>query len=48
MISPNSESIVTNIKISDIGYSTEPESVFIWEKGLYMMNVSGEIHRIYL
>lgn len=48
MISPFEENMVTKIKMSDIGYTTEPESVFIWNDELYIMNVLGEIHRIYL
>lgn len=48
MISPGEQNMVTKIKMSDIGYTTEPESVFIWNGGLYIMNALGEIHRIYL
>ena len=48
MISPGEQNMVTKIKMSDIGYTTEPESVFIWNGELYIMNVLGEIHRIYL
>lgn len=48
MISPYEQNMVTKIKMSDIGYTTEPESVFIWNGELYIMNVLGEIHRIYL
>lgn len=48
MISPGEQNMVTKIKMSDIGYTTEPESVFIWNGGLYIINALGEIHRIYL
>lgn len=48
MISPDEQNMVTKIKMSDIGYTIEPESVFIWNCELYIMNVLGEIHRIYL
>lgn len=39
--------LATNILISAYGYNTEPESVFMWDNGLYMMNANGYVIKIY-
>ena len=47
MIDPTQEKMVTNIKMNTVGYTQEPEALFIWKDELYILDVSGGINKLY-
>lgn len=47
MIDPTQEKMITNIKMNTAGYAQEPESLFIWKDELYILDVNGEINKLY-
>ena len=47
MIDPDLEKMVTDIVISDMGYRQEPESIFIWNNQLYILDVMGGIYQLF-
>ena len=48
MIDPDQQKMVTDIKLSDIGYKQEPEAIFTWKDCLYIVDVYGSVNKIYL
>ena len=47
MIDPERERMVTDIIMNSIGYTQEPESVFVWNNEMYILDGAGEICRLY-
>lgn len=47
MVDPTQEKMVTNIKMNAVWYAKEPESLFIWKDELYILDINGEINKLY-
>ena len=47
MIDPERERMVTDITMNSVGYTQEPEAVFVWNDGMYILDGMGEICRLY-